>query len=325
MANYSVPTVPTMARNGATTLEALSNALMFYMKLKDQEKNDAYKQSELARQNKTADIQGRYYDAQTDNMKADNTRLDQEAAFKHFNTTADNYAGSRVPKTSPIVDQATKAGIDPSLAFTPEMTLPAARIPGAMGLPEGGTSNPGVPQPGQAPIMPAPMPGAGPNYFKPAPVEDTGNLILNTPEPAKVRMQQAALAAKATNTDKVIEGQNTRAAITSQDKANALEQSKWYQEAKLVLQKMGLGQAAERLKLAVANGDRAQTALDWHMADQQYDNQFHADPLAFMKAFGVEMPNASPAPAIAPPVPPTPGARPTAPAHKSRFTVIEVN
>lgn len=282
--NTTLPSVPGMgARNAASVFEGVNNALMMYLKLKDQEHQDAIKNRELTRQEASQSSLDNYYKALADDKNKDNSRKDTEDAFKNFNTTVTNYAGSRVPKDSPIVGQATKAGVDPNLAFTTEQTLPATRIPGGIGLPAGGQSSVNQ-QPGQAAQMPEPL---EPNYFKSVPQEATGNVIVNTPESEKVRIAGMNIAGRA---DVAAGHDTTNLAVhkmTHDDKLAAVAQSKWYQEASLALRKAGLNQAAEHLKLAVAANNRADTLAEWKMKDQEYDNQFHADPLAFLRSLGV--------------------------------------
>lgn len=273
MARTSLPKVAGMndspglgARNAASTFDALQGALQLYLKLKDKKDQDAIKERELTRQEASQSSLDNYYKALTENTRSKNAAAEQEDAFKQFNTTATNYAGARVPKDSPIVGQATKAGVDPNLAFTTEQTLPATRIPGGIGLPAGGQSSVND-QPGQAAEMPKPL---EPNYFKPVPQEATGNVIVNPPESERMKIAALNEGGKNTRAADMEAGRNARAAASIDEKLKALNQSKWFRNIELRLRQAGVGQAAERIALAIATHDENITKDQFDMQLRQY-------------------------------------------------------
>lgn len=307
--NTTLPSIPgTGARNTASVMEGINNALMMYLKLKDQEKQDAIKNRELTRQEASQSSLDNYYKALAADKTSDNEQKAKDEAFKQFNTTATNYAGARVPNTSDIVGQAKKAGVDPNLAFTKDITLPATRSQGAMGLPAGGQSSVNE-QAGQAPQM-------GPSYFTPpqqVPQEDTGNLIVNPPESEKMKIATLNEGGRNTRANTAEAGRNARAELTINEKMKALDQSKWFRTAELQLRHAGVAQAADRLKLAIATFNMNATKEEFDEQDKAFDNATKGgtDIAAIMKMITNDpsLPNPvstgqpGPAPAVTPPNP----------------------
>ncbi len=275
--NTSLPEVPGMAaRNVGSSMEAIQKALMLYLQLKQQEKENQVQQQTLdlraadqERQGRSTDALADYYKSQSSNLTADNDRMKQDQAFKQFNTNADNYAGQRVPKDSPIVGQARAAGVDPNIAFTPEMTLPATQsIGAAAGLPQGGG---GMAQPAQRPQMPAPVPGSDPSYFKPVPQTETGNLTINEPNPAKVRMAEANRAAVDARAAAAEQGRNDRARLTNEVKRQTLTQQAWFRNIAQQMQQKGLDLQLQRFMQQAIAQDNSMDIKEWEMKLKQLD------------------------------------------------------
>lgn len=247
------------ARNTASTFDAIQNALNLYLKLKDKESDDkhweqeqALKQSGLERQNRSTDAQTKYYDALAAGAGRDDVRQQE---LQDINTTKalfDSYGGQPIEESNPAVTRARRIGMD--VGLEPATGTPRVKE--------------NIPETSPTPTTFGPMPGQNekPQYFSP-----TAMTIRET-NPAKLRGQQDAIRSREGIAAVAEEGRNNRAAITHADKAAALSQSAWFKTATQNLQRAGLGNQTEMLKLAIINSSRASTIADFNMEDKAYDN-----------------------------------------------------
>lgn len=302
MARTTLPSVPGLnnmpglgARNTASAMEAIQNALQFYLKLKSQQDDEKNKQREMTRQEAGQQSLNKYYESQAANLGEDNRRAEQDSKFKRAAQLADLYGGTRLPAGSKIPQQFEEAGYPKELAFSPEMTLPASRLPGSM---------PGMPQ-GPAPQSSAPtMPqGGAPPYFKPAPQAETGAQIMNETEGSKLRGQQAGIAARAAEGSLNRDAANNRAQLSHEDKVATLKQQGWYQALSTQLRQQGLNNQARYLDLALTAGLNTVDNQTFQHGMEIFKSMYEkSGPEAFLRSMGIELPGAvaQPKPPVAP-------------------------
>lgn len=236
-----------------TGLGAISRAIEMYLKMQQQDEENAIARKKVEIDEQQADALGKYYQAQGENFE----RLNTDSERKGLQALFDNYGGQRA--TPETVTQAQKLGMTQGL--DPEMTPASRSMIGYAGMP--------------GPDQSVANAGGGMQPQAVAP-QSTGNYNIVPTEPTKYRVALEQATAAGARNAATIAGANSRndANIASRERVaqarigNAVNNT----ALRLQMQKYGIDIADRRnqaLLQAAFMRDAAQTD------DRTFDNMLN--------------------------------------------------